>query len=137
VLGKLAAATAAGLGVLAPTVLGAHLLAAGAEAPRLLAATLLAVTVGSVLYGAGGVLLSLVTGRALVLALAYVLLWEGAAAGLAPSLAHASIRGRAEAAFDAALGAAPVAPAVVAGPVLMTLTASAVATWRLRRMDVA
>ncbi|HEV3014685.1 MAG TPA: ABC transporter permease, partial [Actinomycetota bacterium] len=77
--GKYLAAVLAALLVLLPAEAVGHLVAArGLGSTDLLASMLLATVVGTLAYCALGVLLSLLMARALLVGLAYALLWEGA-----------------------------------------------------------
>ena len=143
VIAKVASATGAALALLTPAVVAGHALAAGGPGSvRLLAATVVGVGAGTVAYCAVGVLLSLLTSRALVVGLAYMLLWEGTLVGLAPGLAAVSIRGLAESLFEAVLSE-PGRVGAEVGPLQAALTALAVtvaAVWiaarRFERIDL-
>jgi ABC-2 type transport system permease protein len=103
---------------------------------------LAATTVATLTYCALGVLLSLLFGRALLVGLAYALLWEGALVSVAPSASSLSVRGYAEGVlasivarsgldFSARLG--PLSATLLA--VVVTLLALTLAVRRLERMD--
>ncbi len=140
---KYAAALAAALAVLWPAEVAAHLVAArGAGSGALLQATLLSTAIGAVAYCAVGVLLSLFIPRALLVGLAWALLWEGAVVSAAPSASSLSVRGYAEGVLAAALRPAGLAFPTRLGPVsavvlalLVTTLAIALAVRRLERMD--
>ena len=140
---KYLAAVLAALLVLLPTEAVGHIVAAGGlGSTDLLAATLLATVVGTLAYCALGVLLSLLFARALLVGLAYALLWEGAVVGVAPSASSLSIRGYTEGVLAALLSGGvdlttrlgPVSATVLAATV--TLAVLAVAARRLQRMDI-
>ncbi|HET8787418.1 MAG TPA: ABC transporter permease, partial [Actinomycetes bacterium] len=83
---KYLAAVLSSLLVLLPAEAVGHVVAAGGlGSTDLLAGMLLATTVGTLAYCALGVLLSLLMARALLVGLAYALLWEGAVVSVAPS----------------------------------------------------
>jgi ABC-2 type transport system permease protein len=140
---KYLAAVLAALLVLLPAEAVGHIVAAGGlGSTDLLAATLLATVVGTLAYCALGVLLSLLFARALLVGLAYALLWEGAVVGVAPSASSLSIRGYTEGVLAALLSGGvdlttrlgPVSATVLAATV--TLAVLAVAARRLQRMDI-
>ncbi len=140
---KYLAAVLAALLVLLPTEAVGHIVAAGGlGSTDLLVATLLATVVGTLAYCALGVLLSLLFARALLVGLAYALLWEGAVVGVAPSASSLSIRGYTEGVLAALLSGGvdlttrlgPVSATVLAATV--TLAVLAVAARRLQRMDI-
>lgn len=110
---------------------------------RLAGGVLAASALGAVAYTALGTLLGLVTSRALLIGLIYVLLWEGVVVGVAPSAAALSVRGYTEGllnavvtpeglGFPARLG--PVAALV--GGLVVALVAMALAARRLGAMDL-
>jgi ABC-2 type transport system permease protein len=87
-------AVAAGCSILltgVPILLGG-LVGVGGFADGLVPAFVVASAAGSVLYCAVFVALSLITGRALVIGLGYILIWEGILAGLFPGTRTFSIR---------------------------------------------
>jgi len=140
---KYLAAVLAALLVLLPAEAVGHIVAAGGlGSTDLLAATLLATVVGTLAYCALGVLLSLLFARALLVGLAYALLWEGAVVGVAPSASSLSIRGYTEGVLAALLSGGvdlttrlgPVSATVLAATV--TLAVLAAAARRLQRMDI-
>src|SRR6266540_2051077 len=94
--------------------------------------------------GSAGLLLSLLLSRALLVGLAYALLWEGAVVGAAPSASSLSVRGYVEGVLAAILdnGGGPEL-ATRLGPVsattlalVVTVLALALARGRLARMDL-
>jgi ABC-2 type transport system permease protein len=139
------AAVLATLLVLLPAVLVAHLLAArGIGSTVLLEASLVATVVGALAYCAIGLLLSLLVSRALLVGLAYALLWEGAVVGVAPSASSLSVRGYVQGVFGAILdgGGGPQLNARL-GPLsatllalVVTLAALVLARRRLAGMDL-
>jgi ABC-2 type transport system permease protein len=141
---KYLAAVLATLAVLLPAEVAAHLIVArGLGSTNLLAAIVVASVVGTLAYCALGVLLSLLIARALLVGLAYALLWEGAVVGVAPSASSLSIRGYTEGVLAAILSGGGVDLTVRLGPVsasvlaaVVTMAALALAVLRLERMDV-
>jgi ABC-2 type transport system permease protein len=140
-----AAAVVATVVVLVPAVVVAQLLAArGDGSGVLLEATVVATIAGVLVYSAIGVLLSLLLSRALLVGLAYALLWEGAVVGVAPSASSMSVRGYVEGILAAILdGGGGPALTTRLGPVsatvlalVVTLLALTVAQTRLTRMDL-
>jgi ABC-2 type transport system permease protein len=139
------AAVLATLLVLLPSVVVAQVLAArGAGSGVLLEGTLVATVAGALAYCALGLLLSLLISRALLVGLAYALLWEGAVVGVAPSASSLSVRGYVQGVLAAILdrGGGPELNARL-GPVsatvlalVVTLLALALARRRLGRMDL-
>ncbi len=140
-----AAAVLATLLVLLPTELIGQLLAArGIGSGVLIEATMVATVMGALAYAALGLALSLLLSRALLVGVAYALLWEGAVVGVAPSASSLSVRGYAEGVLASVLdrGGGPVLDARL-GPVSATVLALAVtvlalalARRRLGRMDM-
>ena len=141
---KYLAAVVSSLVVLLPAEAAGHVIAAGGlGSTDLLAGILLATTVGALAYCALGVLLSLLMARALLVGLAYALLWEGAVVSVAPSAASLSIRGYTEGVLAAVLGGGgpelttrlgPVSATVLAA--VVTLAALVLSVRRLERMDI-
>ena len=140
---KYLAAVLAALLVLLPAVVAAHLIVAGGlGSTDLLAGMLLASVVGVLAYCALGMLLSLLMARAVLVGLAYALLWEGAVVSVAPSASSLSIRGYTEGVLAAVLSGGadftvrlgPVSASVLAA--VVTLAALGLAVLRLERMDV-
>jgi ABC-2 type transport system permease protein len=139
------AAVLAALLVLLPAEVVAQLLTArGLGSGVLLRGMLVATVVGAVTYAAIGVLLSLLISRALLVGLAYALLWEGAVVGAAPGASSLSVRGYVEGVLAAVLdgGGGPEVTTRL-GPASATILALAVtvlalvlARGRLGRMDL-
>jgi ABC-2 type transport system permease protein len=100
-----------------------------------------AATFGALEYTAVFLALSLVTSRALIVGLAYVVVWEGAVAALFAGTRVLSVRQHALAVADALGGDAAsgaelgVAAAVVVGAIV-TLLATALAVRRLERVEL-
>jgi ABC-2 type transport system permease protein len=119
-------------------------LVAGGTQNGLMLAFALAAVAGSVIYCAVFVALSLITGRALVFGLGYVLIWEGVLAGLFPGTQTFSVRQQTLAYADAltnvprAIFSAPLSlgTALVVGGLVLVL-ATAVALRRLNRIEIA
>ena len=94
VLAKLAVAAGASFVLVGSSTLVAGLIVLGGvpDGPGLVAGYLIGIAAGSVLYGAVFVALSLVTGRALIAGLIYVLIWEGLLASFFAGIQVLSIR---------------------------------------------
>jgi ABC-2 type transport system permease protein len=141
---KYLAAVLATLLVLLPAQAVGHLVAAGGlGSTDLLAGLLLATVVGTLAYCALGVLLSLLMARALLVGLAYALLWEGAVVSVAPSASSLSIRGYTEGVLAAVLRGGGLDLTTRLGPVsatvlaaIVTLAALLLSVRRLERMDI-
>jgi ABC-2 type transport system permease protein len=141
---KYLAAVVSSLVVLLPAETVGHLVAAGGlGSTDLLGGMLLATVVGTLAYCALGLLLSLLMARALLVGLAYALLWEGAVVSVAPSAASLSIRGYTEGVLAAVLRGGGLGLETRLGPVsatvlaaVVTLAALVLAVRRLERMDV-
>lgn len=91
-LSKLAVAAAGSAALTCIPIFLAGLLAAGGLGDGLVLGFTVAAALGSVTYCALFVLLSLVTSRALIFGLAYVLIWEGVLAGLFAGTRTFSVR---------------------------------------------
>lgn len=122
-----------------PVVGSAAVLDAGRE---LVTATLLASVVGVVAYTAVFLLLGLLLRNAIVWGLAYILIWEGIAAGLGTAPSRLAIRGYTRSILTDRTGVeldlADLSQAWgLLVPVLVAAVALALATLRLSRMDVA
>ena len=141
---KYLAAVLSSLLVLLPAEAVGHVVAAGGlGSTDLLAGMLLATVVGTLAYCALGVLLSLLMARALLVGLAYALLWEGAVVSVAPSASSLSIRGYTEGVLAAVLRGGGLDLTTRLGPVsatvlatVVTLAALVLAVRRLERMDI-
>ena len=141
---KYLAAVLSSLVVLLPAETVGHVVAAGGlGSTDLLTGMLLATVVGTLAYCALGLLLSLLMARALLVGLAYALLWEGAVVSVAPSAASLSIRGYTEGVLAAVLRGGGLGLETRLGPVsatvlaaVVTLAALVLAVRRLERMDI-
>jgi ABC-2 type transport system permease protein len=141
---KYLAAVLATLIVLLPAETVGHVVAAGGlGSTDLLAGMLLATVVGTLAYCALGMLLSLLMARALLVGLAYALLWEGAVVGVAPSASSLSIRGYTEGVLAAVLRGGGLELTTRLGPVsatvlaaIFTLATLVLSVRRLERMDI-
>lgn len=143
--GEYLAAVLATLLVLLPAEVVAQLLAArGLGSGVLLEGMVVATVVGVLAYSAIGLLLSLLLSRALLVGLAYALLWEGAVVGAAPSASSLSVRGYVEGVLAAILDGGggpelttrlgPLSATILA--LVVTLLSLALARGRLARMDL-
>lgn len=108
VLTKLAVAATCSAALTCGPMLLAGLISAGGLGDGLVIGLVVAAAIGSLLYCAVFVALSLVTGRALVFGLAYVLIWEGLLSGLFAGTRTFSIRQQ-TLAFADAIGDIPEA----------------------------
>jgi len=144
VLTKLAVASACAIALTCGPMLVAGLLGAGGFGDGLVLGFVGAAAIGSVVYVAVFLALSLITTRALVFGLAYVLIWEGLLAGLFAGTRTLSVRQITlafadafadvpEEVFDAPLAVGTAA--IVAGVVL--LIATLIAIRRLRAFEIA
>ncbi len=103
-----------------------------------------ALLLGVAAYSAIFTWTGLVTGRALAVALLYVILWEGIIGSLISGVGYLSVRGYTLAimhgldseAFDAVGDRVIALPAAIAGALLVTAVFYGLAVWRLTRMDV-
>ena len=136
------AGVAAALLALASTLV-AGLLLLGASAPALLAGMLAATLLAAVLYAAVFVTLSVFTGRALLLGLGYVLVWEGLVTSLLEGTRILSIREYALAFLGALSGDPSATPGGGVDPLVAMVLSAAVlviaislGTWRLTRFEV-
>jgi ABC-2 type transport system permease protein len=94
VLAKLAVAAGASFALVGGSTLlsGVIVLGAVPDGPSVIVGYLAGIAAGTLMYAAVFVALSLVTGRALIAGLIYVLLWEGLLAGLFAGIRVLSIR---------------------------------------------
>jgi ABC-2 type transport system permease protein len=121
---KIAAAWAAALIVLVPSLVASGLLSLrGGVSAGLIGWPLLGVVLASLAYCAAAVLLSLYTRRPIVIGVLYILLWEGSIATFAASAAKLSISayGRAFAAHVLPQASRPVAGPAVSALVLVAV----------------
>ena len=143
VLTKLAIAALCSAALTCGPMLLAGLIAAGGLGEGLVPGMVAGAAIGSVLYCSVFLALSLVTGRALVFGLGYVLIWEGLLAGLFAGTRTFSVR-QITLAFADAFGGVPadlfdapvdVTTAVVVGGALLLLTVL-IAVRRLRDFEI-
>jgi ABC-2 type transport system permease protein len=143
VLTKLAVASLCAAALTCGPMLLAGLIAAGGLGDGLVLGMVAGAAIGSILYSSVFVALSLVTGRALVFGLGYVLIWEGLLAGLFAGTRTFSVR-QLTLAFADAIGGistdifdAPVdlTTAVVVGIALLVL-ATVIAIRRLSGFEI-
>lgn len=141
---KLAVASVCAILLTCGPMLLAGLIAAGGLGDGLVLGFVAAAAIGSILYSALFVALSLATGRALVFGLGYVLIWEGVLSGLFAGTRTFSVRQITLAFADAFAGVSPdifdaqlelTTAAVMAGVVLVA--AIALAIRRLGRIEIA
>jgi ABC-2 type transport system permease protein len=141
---KVAVAAGCSIVLAATPMLLAGFVGAGLRGGGLVVGFAVAAAIGSLLYCAIFVALSLVTSRALVVGLGYVLIWEGILAGLFPGTRTFSVR-QMTLAFADALANVPrsvfaaqleLGTALVMA-VLVLATAIAVAAWRLGGIEIA
>ena len=141
---KVVVATACSIVLTAVPILVGGFVGAGFSSAGLVFAFVVASAIGSLLYCAIFVALSLVTSRALVVGLGYVLIWEGILAGLFPGTRTFSVRQITLALADALTSASPsvfaaeleVGTAIVMTVMVLTL-ALAVAGQRLAGLEIA
>ncbi len=125
--------------LVSPAILVAGIVASGGT--DLGAAYAVAAGFGALEYTAAFLALSLVTSRALVVGLAYVVIWEGAVAGLFEGTRILSVRQHALAIADAIGGEGAIeaqleiGPALVVG-VIITVVAMVIAIRRLERVEL-
>jgi ABC-2 type transport system permease protein len=141
---KMVVAIGATAALAVPAAFLATLLVLGASSPALLAGIAAGVLVAVVLYTAVFIALSVFTGRALVIGLGYVLVWEGLVTTLLEGTRILSIREYALAVVSAVAGpiSIPDGGATVATEVALVLSATVLAlafvlaAWRLGRFEV-
>lgn len=143
VAAKLTGAAALTAALVIPAAVVAGLLIAGDQGGGLglTLAAAIATLIAIVAYTAIFVALSIITGRALVVGLVYVLIWEGVLAGLFEGTRIFSIRQYALAAWDALDGSGRIRAALDVLPAMglafvVTAVAVVVATDRLSRFQV-
>ncbi|HEY5521473.1 MAG TPA: ABC transporter permease subunit [Candidatus Limnocylindrales bacterium] len=110
----------------------------GAAATRAFVAAMI---VGSICYVSVFLVVSLFTRRALLIGLAYVLIWEGALSNLLPGIANLSIRqysvGVANAFWQMTPEEARLSPSTALPlAVVVVVVALVIATWRLMRFEL-
>jgi ABC-2 type transport system permease protein len=126
--------------LVAVPILVGGIVAAGGDASLAIAYAIAAV-VGALEYAAVFLALSLVTSRALVIGLAYVVVWEGVVAGLFAGTRIVSVRQHALAVADAIGGEGAVSAELAIGTALVvtaivTALAFALAVRRLERVEL-
>jgi ABC-2 type transport system permease protein len=126
-----------------PATLVSGFLVLGTTAPDLQAGMALGALLASVLYGTVFVTLSVLTGRALVIGLGYLLLWEGFVTSVLPGTQVLSIREYAMAVTNAVAGIDPARPGsgvdplvAVAAAAVVLIAAVFLGVWRLGRFEV-
>jgi ABC-2 type transport system permease protein len=126
-----------------PATLVSGFLVLGTTAPNLQAGMALGALLASVLYGTVFVTLSVLTGRALVIGLGYLLLWEGFVTSVLPGTQVLSIREYAMAIVNAVAGTSPARPGTGVDPLVAAAAAAVVlvaavllGVWRLGRFEV-
>jgi ABC-2 type transport system permease protein len=126
-----------------PATLLSGFLVLGTTAADLQAGMALGALLASVLYGTVFVTLSVLTGRALVIGLGYLLLWEGFVTSVLPGTQVLSIREYAMAVTNAVAGIVPARPGTGVDPLVAVAAAAVVlvgavllAVWRLGRFEV-
>jgi len=126
-----------------PATLLSGFLVLGTTAPNLQAGMALGALLASLLYGTVFVTLSVVTGRALVIGLGYLLLWEGFVTSVLPGTQVLSIREYAMAVTNAVAGISPARPGTGVDPLVAVAAAAVVlvgavllGVWRLGRFEV-
>jgi ABC-2 type transport system permease protein len=140
---KLVVAAACSIALTCIPILLAGLLAGGGQNGMVLAFTV-AAAAGSVIYCAIFVALSLITGRALIFGLGYILIWEGVLAGLFPGTQTFSVRQQTLAFADAltnaptAIFSAPLELGTAAVMALLVIVvATVIAIRRLTNIEIA
>lgn len=144
VLTKLAVAAGGAILLTSGPILLAGLIGLQGLGNGMVVAFAVAAAIGSLIYCAMFLAFSLLTSRALIFGLLYVLVWEGLLAGLFPGTRTFSVRQQ-TLAFADGLTDVPqtvlhaqldVTTAVVIGGILL-VGATALAIWRLRRFEIA
>jgi len=143
VLGAMLVAAPATAALAVTSTLVSGFLVLGPTELDLQAGMALGALLASVLYGAVFVTLSVMTGRALVIGLGYVLVWEGLLTSLLPGTQILSIREYAMAVVRAVAGIGPARPGTGVDPLVALIAAAAVlavavllGVWRLGRFEV-
>jgi ABC-2 type transport system permease protein len=129
--------------VAASTFMAATLAMGGIDGDRVVLGFTLAVIVGSVVYSAVFVALSVVTTRALIIRLVYVFLWEGVVTSLFSGTLILSIRAYTLAIADAIVDVSPRdfdadlgAPTAIVSAIIVGVGATWFAGRRLRRFEI-
>ena len=142
-LPKLLAALAISAPLIIASGVATSLIGLGLDARAALSVAV-ALLLGVAAYSAIFTWTGLVTGRALAVALLYVLIWEGIIGSFISGVGYLSVRGYTlaimhgldSAAFEAVGGRVIALPAAIVGAVLVTAAFYGLAVWRLTRMDV-
>lgn len=126
-----------------PATFLSGLLVLGTVAPELQAGMVLGAFLASTVYGTVFVTLSVVTGRALVLGLGYLLIWEGLVTSLLPGTQVLSIREYALAIVAAVSAMNPAGPGSGVDPLVAVVAAAVVlvaavilGVWRLANFEI-
>lgn len=143
VLAKLAAVFSICGPVIIASGLATYIIGFGLEARALLSLAV-GLLLGVAAYSSVFTWTGLVTGRALAVALLYVIIWEGIIGSLISGVGYLSVRGYTLAvmygldggAFESLDGSVIGLPAAVLGAFLVTVAFYALAVWRLTRMDI-
>ena len=142
-MGAMLVAAPATAALAAGSTLLSGFLVLGTTEPDLQAAMALGALLASVLYGTVFVTLSVMTGRALVIGLGYLLVWEGLVTSLLPGTQILSIREYAMAVVNAVAGTESAQPAggvdprvAVIAAVVVLASAVLLGVWRLGRFEV-
>lgn len=138
VLAKLIAASAVTAGtIVVPALVAAAIALQGEASGGLLVGFGVALTVGAAVYCALFLLLRIVTGKALVIGLAYVLVWEGVVNGLFAGTRLLSVRhgilGLADAAVDLPVFDPPLGAATAVA--LLAIVGAGSAAYAVRRLQ--
>ena len=144
VAGKLLAAAPTTMVIMAVSTLATGLLIGGERGTATVTLALtVAVAIGALLYVMVFLALSIVTSRALIIGLVYVVLWEGVLSGLFEGTQVFSIReyvmsiaGALDASSAIGGNASLGAPVAFAGAALVAVAAFVVATRRLERLEL-
>jgi ABC-2 type transport system permease protein len=143
ILGAMLVAAPATAALAVSATLLSGFLVLGTTVPELQAGMAIGALLASVLYSTVFVTLSVLTGRALVLGLGYLLVWEGFVTSLLPGTQILSIREYAMAVTNAVAGIDPARPGSGVDPLVAVVAAAAVlviavvlGVWRLGRFEV-
>jgi len=143
ILGAMLVAAPATAALAVPATLLSGFLVLGTTVPELQAGMAIGALLASVLYGTVFVTLSVLTGRALILGLGYLLVWEGFVTSLLPGTQILSIREYAMAVTNAVAGIDPARPGTGVDPLVAVAAAAVVlvgavflGVWRLGRFEV-
>lgn len=139
----LAAWIASGLTMLVTGLVSGYILLAGEGDLRIAVGFTVAAVVGSLVYSALFIMLSIITNRALIIGLVYVFLWEGVVTGLFTGTRYLSIReytlalgdrlsGTPDALFSAHLGEVTA----IVGMAIVVVAATWIAIRQLERWEI-